>query len=221
MSIKLVNINLSFSSQEDSTSQQLAYKLNLPSQLSSQADTCSQSTNNSQLSESGFMKCSLPKKSPHDNLVPISRNSFHRKKIKFMRPVLSLLKIPKPLAPASQLGLFDFPDSETVDNQRAKADEHTEEPLKPCNYSTLSCSVNNRSTANIYQAQRAPLAQNKINQEVLRSIRRLMKEIKLVRKKYRMKNVVSGGAKCRVADVSSEVNLQLPAHLSSQLYREI
>ena len=222
MSLKLVNINLSFSSQEDSTSQQLIYKLHLPSQLNSQADKYSQSTNNSQHSEHGLMRCPLAEKNPHINPVPIIRSNSNNRKIKFLKPVLSLLKIPKPLAPASQLGLFDFPVSGTVDNERAKTEEYTKDSLKPnrsSNYSSLS--VYNRSTRSLYQTEIMPLAQNNINREVLRSIRRLMKEIKFVKKKYCKRNVISGGTKCSVADLSSEADLQLPTYFSSQLHREL
>ena len=207
MSIKLVNINLSFSSQEDSQ------EVHHPIQINSQTYT-----DNSQLSELRFLRRPLVEKSPLDNPVSISKSYSNHKKIRFLKPVLSLLKIPRPLAPASQLGLFDFPDSGTPDKQIVK----TVESLKPnrsCNQSILS--FYNRSTVSLYQTERTPLAQNKINKKVLKRIRQLMKEIKLVRKRYYKKNVKSGEANCNVTDLTSEVDLQLPAHLSSRFQREL
>ena len=105
MSIKPIHINLSFSSQ-DSTSQQL----HLPTQLNSYVQ---ESVENKGVRESLVEGCDTELSNSGLKRFTCSKNRIYlrRKKLKFIRPALSMLKIPKPLAQGSQLGLFDFPIS--------------------------------------------------------------------------------------------------------------
>ena len=177
MSINPSHINLSFSSQDSSFPH-----LHLPTQLNSYVQESVGDKgigeiverSDTKLSRSGLKRSTCSK----------SRFYLRRKKLRFLRPTLSMLTIPKPLAQGSQLGLFDFPKSMatndnieeiiTEDGQAVaitdRADRHT------CN--------SNRSSFGLFNQKKTNQEVTRVNKEVVKVVRKLMNELKLIKKKY-------------------------------------
>ncbi|KAI6657804.1 hypothetical protein LOD99_546 [Oopsacas minuta] len=211
MSIKLINVNLSFSSQDESSSREI----NLPSQLNSPLCVSRVDT------DSRFLvKRTDQRNSGFGIMNKNGSHHPHRKKLKFLRPVLSMLKIPKPLAPASQLGFFDFPDSGVIDNKNGESiSENTRTPFTGSKVSNIFSECY-QSFVGLRQ-ERTPLEQNRINREVVKTVCKLMKEIKLIRMEHNKCNRSKREIKCRRVDLSTDIDLQIPTRLSLQENREL
>ena len=224
MSLKLVNIDLSFSSTEES--EQPALRLCLPSQLEPVVDSTLTShykknkfsvQAHTRLSDSGRLK---PRR---EELRKMTACYPHCKRIKFVKLDLAKLSIPQPVAPVSQLGLFDFPQSGAF---KTKGDSVTSDERGTSNtIPILSKTVNsdsyppnsNRTSNALFQQERSPGKQKKYNQEVVRKIKRLMNEIKLVRKRNYKESRCRINNICKLGVLRSERDLKIPWYLQSEI----
>lgn len=170
MSINPSHINLSFSSQDSSFPH-----LHLPTQLDSYVQESVGDKgvgeiverSDTKLSRSGLKRSTCSK----------SRFYLRRKKLRFLRPTLSMLTIPKPLAQGSQLGLFDFPKSMATN-------DNIEEIITEDGQAVAITDRVDRSSYGLFHQKKTNQEVTRVNKEVVKVVRKLMNELKLIKKKY-------------------------------------
>ena len=178
MSIEPIQINLSFSSQESTFPQ-----FHLPTQLNTYIQ---ESVENKGVRES-FNEGSdteIPSSGLKRFTGSKNRIYLRRKKLKFIRPELSILKIPKSLAQGSQFCPFDFPKSVATDGNIEEVISEDTQVVSTSNLVNRRTSNSYRNGLSLFHQEKTFREVSRANNEVVKIVRKLMKEIKLIKRKY-------------------------------------